>query len=302
MVIHPAPGDKGHREASSYVSIGRHLRQASVPVPEIYDFDPVAGIITVEDLGDISLQAEIKRLAGLGACDRIAGLYRSALLALARMQVVGGRLFDPSWSYDTPRYDSRLAFQKEAKYFLGSFVWGMMGLEWTFGLEEELRHFSMKIDAMHWADFFLHRDFQSRNILVQPGDILRIIDFQGGRMGPLGYDAGSLLFDPYTSLPFDLIDGLFGDYVDMLHGFGLELERNGFWADFKILSLFRLLQALGAYSFLSVIKGKDFFKTYIPVAVASLNALLDDGIFDEVNALRRLVKKISDCKMKLLSL
>lgn len=302
MVIHPAPGDADHREASSYVNIGRHLRQASVPVPDIYDFDLIRGIITTEDMGDVHLQTEIKRLAGLGARDNIADLYRNALSVLAGMQIKGGVGFDPSWSYDTPRYDSRLAFQKEARYFLEFFAWRMMGFEWAVELEEELRHFSMKIDMMHEVDFFLHRDFQSRNILVQPGGMLRIIDFQGGRMGPLGYDAGSLLFDPYVSLPFELVDRLFADYMGMLHKLGLGLEQKGFWADFKILSVFRLLQALGAYSFLTIIKRKDFFKVYIPVALASLDTLLDDKIFDEINALRCFVKKISNYKIKLLYL
>jgi aminoglycoside/choline kinase family phosphotransferase len=296
IVMHPDPGEAGLREALSYVSIGRHLKKASVPVPEIYDFDAAAGIIIMEDLGDIYLQTEIKRLADAGDWLAIKRLYMEALSVLAAMGVRGGEGFDPAWCFDIPYYDSELAFQKEALYFLNAFLGRRMGLEWSLELEAGLKDFSCLIDEMPQG-FFLHRDFQSRNLLVCRSS-LRVIDFQGGRLGPLGYDAASLLFDPYVALPFDVIWGLFDCYVNMLGDLGVAPCRDEFRRNFKILSLFRLMQALGAYSFLGVVKGKAFFLDYIPGALSSLAMLLDDEAFKGLYGLEEIVNKIMDDNMR----
>lgn len=295
VVMHPDPGGTGLREALSYVSIGRHLKKMSAPVPEIYDFDAATGIIIMEDLGDIHLQTEVKRLAEVGDWLGIKRLYMEALSVLAAMGVKGGEGFDPGWCFDTPRYDSELAFQKEALYFLSAFLGLRMGFERSPALETSLKDLSCLIDEMPQV-FFLHRDFQSRNLLVC-GSSIRVIDFQGGRLGPLGYDAASLLFDPYVALPFDVIWGLFDCYVNMLSDLGVAPCRDEFRRNFKILSLFRLMQALGAYSFLGVVKGKTFFLDYIPGALSSLAMLLDDGVFRGLYALEEIVNKIMDDKM-----
>lgn len=295
IVMHPGPGEAGLREAMSYVHIGRHLKKASIPVPEIYDFNAAAGIIIMEDLGDIHLQAEVKRLAVAGNWQAIRCLYMEALSVLAVMGVRGGEGFDPGWCFDTPRYDSQLAFQREAMYFLSSFLRHMMRVEWPRGLEVALHDFSSLIDEMP-QNFFLHRDFQSRNILVC-GSSIGVIDFQGGRLGPLGYDAASLLFDPYVALPFDLIWDLFECYVNILGDLGLSSHRDEIRLNFKILAIFRLLQVLGAYSFLGAVKGKTSFLGYIPCALSSLAMLLDSGLPGEIYGLREIINKIRDNKI-----
>jgi aminoglycoside/choline kinase family phosphotransferase len=115
---------------------------------------------------------------------------------------------------------------------------------------------------------FMHRDFQSRNILISAGRPY-IIDFQGGRLGPAEYDLASLLIDPYVALPAALRETLRDDFIARYH------EQTGkppeaIAATYRLCALARNLQILGAFGFLATAKGKNYFADYIPPALASL--------------------------------
>ncbi|MBW1713185.1 MAG: phosphotransferase, partial [Deltaproteobacteria bacterium] len=143
---------------------------------------------------------------------------------------------------------------------------------------------------------FLHRDFQSRNIIIQdspPGSRqVRIIDFQGGRLGPPGYDLASLLIDPYVGLSSAEQAALFEGYLDLAAGRGV-VDEKSFRQDYPVLALFRNLQMLGAFAYLSRVKGRPGFAWHIPAALASLRSLVARPQFDACSALRELTGRLA---------
>ncbi|OPL14136.1 MAG: hypothetical protein AVO38_12310 [delta proteobacterium ML8_D] len=293
VAIEPSPEDINISETHSYVAIGNHLAGAGIPVPEIYDFNEDTGIIVVEYLGDRHLQTEILALISQNRWSQVRGIYQQALCLLARMQIWGRFGFDRSWCYDSEYYNSELAREREAFYFLQSFVEEFMGCAKTPGLESELARLALQVDLIEHKGYFLHRDFQSRNILVRKGN-LRIIDFQGGRLGPLGYDVAALLLDPYVALPKNIWSGLLQFYMDELDRLNIALDKTGFEKEFYLLALLRTMQVLGAYSHLYLKKGKIFFMPYIPTALSNLKGLLAHKDFENLDNLKVLMVRLSD--------
>ena len=253
------------RENRSYLLIGKHLLDRSVPVPRIYRADPDAGFFIMEDLGDRNLQESSRE-------EDPAPLYREALRTLLHMQTAGSEGFNPEWTYQTERYDRGVMRRNEAHYFRDAFLCRYLGLK------SEWPELEISFDAIAEAasrapnHFFLHRDFQSRNIMLLNGRI-GIIDWQGGRLGPLGYDAASLLIDPYTDLTDEQRAEYYGFYLNLVRD--REPDLAGSLEDsYPYLALQRNLQILGAFAFLSKVAGKPHFESYIPKALKSLKALL----------------------------
>ena len=186
-------------ESRSAWQIGKHLRTKGIPVPELFGWDADSGVLLFEDLGDLRLYDVVtKRKSQQAEAEVNRDYYHAILRALAAMQFTGAEGFKESWCWDSPRYDVHLMLEKESGYFLRAFWQGLLGREEKHGVHEEFRDIAENASKAP-ADFFLHRDFQSRNIMVQE-DSLRFIDFQAGRLGPLGYDVASLLIDPYADL------------------------------------------------------------------------------------------------------
>ena len=288
VAIEPSPGDTGTSETYSYVAIGNHLAKAGIPVSKIYDFNKDTGVIVVEYLGDRHLQTEILALISKNKWSQVKRLYRQALSLLAKMQVCGCRGFNRKWCYDSEYYDSKLAREREAFYFLQSFVEGLMGYSKTPKLEDELAGLALQVDLIDNKEYFLHRDFQSRNILVWNG-ALRIIDFQGGRLGPLGYDVAALLLDPYVALPETIWSEFLQFYLNELDALNIAMDQAVFEREFYLLALLRTMQALGAYSYLYLKKGKVFFKPFVSPALSNLKALLVHKDFEKLDNLKLLV-------------
>jgi hypothetical protein len=264
----PPPDDAaGLREAKAGWQIGRHLFACGVPVPELFGFDEESGLLVCEDLGDLRLHDLV--LAEGPASPQVSALYRQTVTELAKMQVWGREHFAPAWCWDTPRYDRQLMLERESGYFLRALCRDLLQLE----LDEQrlAQEFSALADAAQTdASFFLHRDFQSRNIMVQQGRV-RFIDYQAGRLGPLAYDLASLLIDPYAALPPDMQEALIEQYLDVLTAL-IPYSREQFRREYLWLALQRNLQILGAFAFLSRQRGRLFFRPYIKPALHSLLA------------------------------
>ncbi len=135
--------------------------------------------------------------------------------------------------------------------------------------------------------FFLHRDFQSRNLMLQH-DRLWVIDFQGARLGPLQYDLAALLLDPYVNLPLAGQETLLAEYLFLLQEH-LPIDPVAWRQRYDYVALCRNLQILGAYGFLSQHKGKTFFRQFIPAACRSLQHRLEILPGDDFPGLRRVV-------------
>ena len=139
-------------------------------------------------------------------------------------------------------------------------------------------------------NFFMHRDFQSRNIILMKKGF-GIIDWQGARLGPLAYDLASLLIDPYVDLSLDERRQLYGHYLRSLRHLNKRSADN-FEKSYPYIALLRNLQILGAFSYLSKVLGKSYFERYIPIAVKSLFRQLHEISDSRLSSLTNLVKII----------
>ncbi len=277
-------------ESRSAWNIGRHLFQQGIPVPELYGWDSTSGVLLFEDLGDTRLydivakESRVQTRPG----DSVFACYQAVLEQLAAMQYRGAVGFDQSWCWDSPRYDIRLMVEKESGYFLRAFWQGLLGNPPDAGVVEELEEIA-QLAGEAPADFFLHRDFQSRNIMVQE-DAVRFIDFQGGRLGPLGYDLASLLIDPYTRLPLWFQDDLAAFYLKAVNRF-IKIDTADFNKQYALLALQRNMQIVGAFSFLFKVRQKPFFLDFIAPSLVSLSKRLEDPLFKDYPLIRALVNR-----------
>ncbi len=286
LIIEPPEGDDiGMQEAASACSIGKHLYRLGIPVAEIYGFDPENGRLFVEDLGDTRLYDMLAPATE----DTQLYWYKQVVDVLCRMQTQGVEKFSTTWCWDTPRYDRYLMQERESGYFLHALCRDFFSLsfEWQ-RVEEECRLLAGRAGRAP-ADFFLHRDFQSRNIMIKDNRI-RIIDFQGGRLGPLAYDLASLLIDPYMALSSRVKKTIKEYYVSRLCEI-VSYDPAQFEREYFLLCLQRNLQILGAFAFLSRQRNKVFFARFIKPALQTLNTLLAKPEAADYGGLRKLARQ-----------
>jgi aminoglycoside/choline kinase family phosphotransferase len=280
--------DFSRRENLAYLRIGKHLSDKGLPLPKIYRHDLDRGWFIMEDLGDTNLQD-----VASGQKNRHT-LYEKITEILIRLQIEGSEGFDPAWTCQTETYDRVVMRRYESDYFKNAFLGDYLGLK--NDLPELERCFDHLADTASKAEsrFFLHRDFQSRNIIISGGRI-GILDWQGGRMGPLAYDLASLLIDPYIGLSADEKNHVYENYL------GLVREQEPRWVYsvenyFPYLAIQRNLQILGAFSFLSKEKGKTYFEAYMPPALRSLISLLEELNDRRLSPLQHLCRSLPELK------
>ncbi|MCP4749072.1 MAG: phosphotransferase [Desulfobacteraceae bacterium] len=286
MADHDIRSALTQQEPDAFTQIGKHLQSKGVPVPRIILEDCFSGLIFLEDLEDNHLQTEIKN------CDNSQklSLYRKAIDCWRLLATKGLDGFDPSWTYQSSSYDKSLILEKEARYFIEAFVQDYLGLKTSFEqLHNDFEHLADGI-AANGIQGLIHRDFQSRNLMVCK-DSLYVIDFQGARFGPIQYDLAALLIDPYVCLPRRLQRQLKKYAMDKL-GENMKLDESSFLRGYDYCALSRNLQILGAFSFLSRVKGKAVFETYITGAVQMLQVNMAK-LEHQLPNLDSLIKKIS---------
>ena len=262
-------------ELRAFLDVGAYLQGCAVGIPDIIAHDDDGQLVLLEDVGDESLHALLQRTQDRGA---VAQLYRQALSALARLQIQAtpqmhtcNYLKNRSFGYEALRW--------ETDYFIECFVGQYCGLEIASEnrLDDELHSLANTIDAE--PRYLMHRDFQSKNIHLKDGRV-RIIDFQTATRGLLQYDLSSLLKDPYAPLEPDMRQELLEFYLKELSDvWQVQLNAEAFTLMFHRASLQRTMQALGAFAFLSMRKGKKDFEAYIPAGIANLRETL--GLFSE---------------------
>ena len=277
LVENPLPLDDAVNENDAFVYLATHLGARGIPVPEVLAYERARGWSLVEDLGDRDLCAEVRSvLRGPGGgCnagrERIAALYRDALAVLVRLQVDGAVGFDPARTHNPPRYDTALMRNGESGYFVRELIVHRLGLAAPAGLDAELDRLAARA-AESGAERLLHRDYQSQNLKIHLGRV-RVIDFQGARLGPPQYDLAALLLDPYADLPADLRRELLDHYLELYSARTGE-DRDLFRERFPAIAVHRLMQALGAYAFLGLHRGKPAFLAHIPAALRLLEEQL----------------------------
>ena len=257
-------------EVDSFIKIGQHLHEKKIPVPEIYHFETFPGIVYIEDLGDTNLQAVVEKET---SDKTVINLYQSVIDQVILMSIQGAQSFQPSWTFQTPSYDKDLILKKECRYFVDAFLNKYLDLNVSFlkltNEFEALAGLALKFAVSG----FMHRDLQSRNIMVRDNKIY-FIDFQGGRLGPVQYDLASLLTDPYVNLSSDIQNQLLDYSVARLKR-KRSIDTNTFKTGYSYCAITRILQSLGAFAHLTKIKNKPFFARFIPIALTNLNTRIN---------------------------
>ena len=280
-------------ENRAFFSYSRTLRSAGFPVPELYDVDEKAGMWLSEDLGDTTLFDGLVHARSREAGDfppSMVPVYRRVLEVLPRLQVEGGRIIDFSMAYPRPAFD-----KQSIRWDLNYFKYHFLKLAHIPFSEQRLEN---DFGTLSWyllqaeSDYFLYRDFQSRNIMLREGEPW-FIDYQGGRRGALQYDVASLLYDAKAAIPEPLRETLLDHYLDALER-ETDVDRDEFRSRYRAYVIVRVLQALGAYGYRGFYERKPRFLQSVPYAARNLGELLARGLPIELPELETVLRRIVD--------
>src|ERR1700681_4957545 len=258
-------------ENVAFLEFSRHFRRRSLPVPEIYAEDLSQGAYLEEDFGDTTLFEFLSdHRNGATIAPEAVEAYRKVVAVLPRFQVEAGRDLNYKVCYPRASFD-RQSIAWDLNYFKYYFL-RLAGIPFSEQVLE--RDFSRLTKLLLSAerDYFLYRDFQSRNIMLRDGQPF-FLDYQGGRKGALQYDIASLLYDAKADLPPDLRQQLLDHYLDSLSGF-LDLDRSAFMQYYYAYVYVRIMQALGAYGFRGFYERKEHFLQSVPYALKNIRWLL----------------------------
>ncbi len=262
-------------EDNLYADIARFLLSSGVSVPEIIHENKGIGMFVMEDAGTVDL-SEIKK----GEANRTT-LYKSFMGELKKIHTVATKRFAENPVKLMPGFDEKL-YGWEQKYFFDNCVKAEFNLDDPLPAEEfEL----LRRKLTESPQTLVHRDAQSQNAMVA-GDRVTLIDFQGMRFGSPMYDVASVLFDPYVEFSDDDRRELFNFYT----GGGSSAAYSATRELLYVAAVERLLQALGAYGFLSNSRGLRHYKKYFRPALENL----------QVCALRAGFQKIRNLALKCL--
>lgn len=277
-------------EIKAFINIGRHLNAKGLPVAQIYFHDAFAGLVFTEDLGDTNLQTYVLNQPNR---ENVIKIYRQIIRDLVDFSQQGLQGFAPEWPWQTPSYDRGLILTNECAYFINRFVEEYLGIETAeLGLKDEFEHLADQIMELGLQGL-MHRDLQSRNILLKD-EKPYYIDYQGARLGPLQYDLASLLYDPYVMLDEDTRNLLLNYCCSHVT---ISASSSQMKKGFYYCALSRSMQALGAYAFLSRVKGKPWFKAYMHPALENLHSLLNGTHFQ--GQFTSLCALVTLCRQKL---
>ena len=275
-VHHTSVGIYGENvsENRAFIGFSKTFRSRGLRVPEIFAIDEDEHFYLEEDLGDETLFAWMHRIrAQEGFSETIIGMYRTALHELCRFQIDAGKHIDYALCYQHGEF-AHESMLFDLHYFRDMFLRNFYRGEFSdsrFDADCE-RLIVHLLEAPR--DYFLYRDFQSRNIMVKNGE-LYFIDYQSGRKGALPYDVASLLHDARADIPFPVRERLLSLYTEEARQHG-DLDAERFMKYYAGFSLIRIVQALGAFGNLGFLQGKKHFLQSIPYAMKNLEWIIEE--------------------------
>jgi aminoglycoside/choline kinase family phosphotransferase len=267
-VYHPVK-----EESRAFLAFTGHFLKKGQKVPQIYNTDLVRNIYLMQDLGDTTLFSLVNSRQETGLPVKLFSYYENALEELVKFQVLAGKDLDYTACFPRSSFDKQSVI-----WDLNYFKYNFLKLLTTFNeqkLEEDFQKFTEYLSLAR-ADFFMYRDFQSRNIMIFDNS-LYFIDYQGGRRGPLQYDPVSLLFQVRADIPFDDREKLLNHYLSCLQQ-TTKIDKGKFLEFYNGFILLRLLQVLGAYGFRGLIQKKSHFITSLPYAIKNIVWYLDNRL------------------------
>lgn len=287
--------DEINQEFDRTVTLGKFLGKKGFPVPEIIDVKKDQKLVIFEDLGDLTLYSWLQCKRNT---EEIFKIYKKII---EHVVILHWKISSEASELDAvlPEFNYEY-FRWESDYFLKECVEGVFKLKLSASeetdLQQELHLIAEKLSNA--KKVILHRDLQSQNIMLKEGKVY-FVDYQSARWGPAGYDLASLLWDPYVELNEEMRKELMNYYIDKAStssAFGL--EPSAFLEELSLCRIQRHMQALGAYGFLALKRGKKNFLKFIPSALK----LIYQDIEESPIALSRLKELTFQLNKKLNSL
>jgi len=259
------------QENNTFVVFSKHFSQQHLPVPDVYCINNEQTIYIQKDLGSDSL---LNKLEQNGHNHYVYGLFKKSLQSLAAIQIKG----DKNLNYDvclTAKEFGKQAILSDLLYFKYYFL---DTLKLPYDKQAMLQDFEALSTYLTFTEhkYFMFRDFQSRNIIVNNDEVF-FIDYQGGMKGALQYDVASLLWQAKAELSSEWKDDLLQYYIDEVEQL-LEttIDRNTFVSQYNGYVLIRLLQVMGAYGFRGLFERKAHFLASIPLGLTNLKFFIEN--------------------------
>ena len=277
-------------ENEAFFYLTEHFGKMHLPVPKLLAVNKERTCYLQSDHGDDTLFSHVQHALAAGKYDeQTVGLFKQTLEQLVRFQIEGHRGLDYSKVYPVPCFD-KPSVMDDLDYFKYYFV--KPHAEIVFNETRLKAEFNTFADVVCRAknDFFMYRDFQSRNVMIDQ-DKPCFIDYQGGRRGPLQYDVVSLLYQVKAQMPQNLRDELLGYYKQALTAY-LDPDSVDFDRYYPYFVYLRLLQVLGAYGFRGLIQKKAHFIESIPYALKELKTWNEKHPLDAYPELQSVILQV----------
>lgn len=267
------------KENKAFLSFTKHFFSLGLPVPEVLFEESGGKLYLLSDLGDESLfdfldtrRNEVGVFPGSGI-----KAYKAALKELPKFQIKASKDLDYSVCYPRDAFDQQ-SMMWDLSYFKYYFL-KLAKIPFDEQLLEDEYHRFINHLLKADSDYFLYRDFQSKNIMMvdqQP----YFIDYQGGRKGALQYDVASILYDSKANIPGDIKEILLDYYLDVLSEY-IQFDKDLWISYYRGFVLIRLMQAMGAYGFRGFYERKTQFLKSIPYALKQLENIFNHDLFPQ---------------------
>lgn len=280
-------------ENHAFITLSKHFKSKELPVPEVYAVSDDEMCYIQSDLGTMALFDALKkgREAGGQYDESEKKLLVKIMRLLPRIQVLGAQELDFSVCYPQPEFDeTNVMF--DLNYFKYCFL-KPSGVDFhEVRLEEDFRKLASHLISDE-GTYFMYRDFQARNIMLDGEANPYLIDYQGGRKGPYYYDVASFLWQASARYPDDLREELIKEYHLALGQYTKVPSLDDFTKRLNLFVFFRILQVLGAYGYRGYFERKKHFIDSIPPALNNLRAILQND-FPYPHLIATLRKLVSD--------
>lgn len=279
------------KENLAFIHFTKHFLNCNLNVPEIIADDIDNHIYILTDLGDTTLFSYIEENKNSeNYNENLLKIYKLILDDLIKFQFTGGKELDYSFCYPRSSFD-----KQSMMWDLNYFKYYFLKLAKVNFDEQDLENdFEVFVNYLSKAEsnYFLYRDFQSRNIMLK-NNTLYYIDYQGGRKGPLYYDVASLLYDAKANISDKYRQELLNYYISKISK-NIKVNEAEFKSYYYAFVLIRIMQAMGAYGFRGFYEKKEHFLKSIPYALKNLEWLLNNIVLNvKIPTLTNLLKKLT---------
>jgi len=278
------------KENNAFITIAEQFTRHGLNAPKVYAVSEDKMAYIQDDLGDGQLFEILKPSIESGCySEEHKKLLQKTIAALPAVQFKVAQGLDWGICFPDRAFNERMV-NFDLNYFKYDFL-KLTGLEFDeIKLQDDFDR--LRQDSLEAVtDTFMYRDFQARNVMIKDGEPY-FIDFQGGRKGPLQYDLASFLWNAGTHFSAAMRKELEEVYLDSLEEF-CKIDRKQFYERYRLITLVRILQEMGAYGFRGYIERKQLFIDCVPTALGCIRELVSEP-FERYPYLTELLRKLGN--------